>query len=107
MRRFVHPSAGRTVPYDVYLPTRVSDAAANPPGSRVFSAAMGRALGKFIPNDGAVKFCQPKRPAASGAASASGSISATAAYGRPNTEPGNKPFVSHIGTGAAYVNLFK
>lgn len=108
---FLNPAiTGRTVPYDVYLPTRVSDAPANPPGSRVFSAAMGRALGKFIPNDDAVKFCHPKKqPAsASGAAVTSGTNAVTAAVpGDSSSTQSVKPFKSHIGTGNAYMNLFK
>jgi len=40
----------------VYLPTRVTEAPADPPGSRVFSASMGRALGKFLPDSDEVKY---------------------------------------------------
>ena len=91
------------MPHDIYLPARVSDAPANPPGSRVFSAAMGRALGKFIPNDGEVKFCQGPPPPASSPAASHGPASAAAMA----AAPGKAPFESHPNTGAAYVNLFK
>ena len=42
------PRSGKALSYDIYLPTRVSDAPADPPGSRIFSASMGRALGASL-----------------------------------------------------------
>lgn len=47
---------GRVIAQNVYLPTRVSEAPSDPPGSRVFSASMGRALGKFLPDRQQVKY---------------------------------------------------
>jgi len=72
---------------------------------------MGRALGKFIPNDGAVKFCHPKQPASAskppGAAMVTSGTTAAAAPGNGSSTQEAKPFKSHIGTGNAYMNLFK
>jgi len=42
------PRTGRVTPHDIYLPNRVSEAPADPPGSRVYSCSMGRALEKFV-----------------------------------------------------------
>jgi len=39
----------------------VSDAPANPPGARIFSANMGRALGTFLPHSDHPKFCKPRQ----------------------------------------------
>lgn len=56
LKQPVDPRTGKIITQSVYLPTRVTEAPSNPPGSRVFSASMGRALGKFLPDSDEVKY---------------------------------------------------